>query len=187
MNTSTLHPRPWTLPLAAPDARDVLIRGSILVALAFVLPALTHFLPWGNMGPLLMPLAIPVFLGAFLLPLPWALAAAITLPLASWALTGMPPMLPPVAPMMILEGLATVAVVRALHRVTGDRLPLTLYILVGILANRVLAIAGLTLLFGMSFQASLAGAALGIAGLSLNLIAIPLLVRLFAGRGESSS
>lgn len=173
---------PSVLPLARPSWTDALIRAVALAGLAFLLPALVHLLPWGNLGPVLMPLAIPVFLGAFLLPLPLALGAAVVLPVSSFLISGMPPMAPPILPILVAEGLATVLAVRLLNRSTA--LPLWALVIGGIVANRVVAVVLLMAVLGAGTSAAVAGASLGIVGLSVNLLVLPVLLRFFRDFNE---
>ena len=129
---------------------------------------------------------IPIFLSAFLMPLTWALGMAIALPLASWATTGMPPMTPPIVLFVIAEGLVTVAAVRALYAWKEKTLPLWTYIAAGILANRVVCVLLITTVLPVGMTGALATAAAGLAGLSLNLAVLPLLLNFFQDSGKGS-
>jgi len=79
--------------------RDM-IWGSVWGALALILPFLFH--PFG-LGSHLMPMFAPLLIAALTLDLRVSLTLALTVPLISSFLTGMPPLLPPIALMMILE------------------------------------------------------------------------------------
>ncbi|MDR7486873.1 MAG: hypothetical protein QN187_16285 [Armatimonadota bacterium] len=89
----------WDATRARQRSRQVATGGAAL-ALAVVLPAALH--PFG-LGPVLLPMHLVVLVTAGLAgPVPAALAGALA-PLTSWALTGMPPLSPPVAPLMTIE------------------------------------------------------------------------------------
>lgn len=70
-----------------------LITSAMLIAIGLVLPFVFH-----SMGPqagqIFLPMHIPILVGAFVLPLPFALAVAILTPILSSVLTGMPPLFP---------------------------------------------------------------------------------------------
>lgn len=88
---------------AEPDrlyVRD-LIWGGVWGALAIFLPLLLH--PFG-LGVHLMPMFLPLLIAALTLRLGTSLLLAVLVPLISGATTGMPPLYPPVALLMILEG-----------------------------------------------------------------------------------
>lgn len=84
-------------------------RGIVLFTVGLALPAVVHWIPASvPLGPILMPLMVPVALAAFLLPLRSALAVALLMPFLSMSTTGMPPL--PIAVGLAVEGLAFVAV-----------------------------------------------------------------------------
>ena len=78
-----------------------LIWGGLWGALALFLPLLLH--PFG-LGVHLMPMFLPLLIAACTLRLSTALILAVVIPLLSGAATGMPPLYPPVALLMVLEG-----------------------------------------------------------------------------------
>lgn len=122
-------------------SREVL-RAFILVVVGLLLPAALHAAsPAGfPAGPVFLPLLLPVMLGAFLLPLRSALGVALGLPLLSWATSGMPPMVPPIAIQLILEGAAAVLVAKALlHR---SALSWQAVFIISTMASRGVALAG---------------------------------------------
>lgn len=82
-----------------------LIWGGLWGALALFLPLLLH--PFG-LGVHLMPMFLPLLLAACTLRLSTALILAAGIPFLSGAVTGMPPLYPPVALLMALEGAAMV-------------------------------------------------------------------------------
>ncbi len=93
----------------SPEAHRLHLRdqiwGGLWGALALFLPLLLH--PFG-LGVHLMPMFLPLLIAACTLRFPTALILAAGIPFLSGALTGMPPLYPPVAPLMALEGAAMV-------------------------------------------------------------------------------
>lgn len=81
--------------------RDM-IWGGVWGALALFLPLLFH--PFG-LAALLMPLFLPLLIAGCTLHLRVSLVLALSIPLISSLFTGMPPLYPPVALLMVLEGL----------------------------------------------------------------------------------
>jgi hypothetical protein len=79
-----------------------MIWGGVWGALGLVLPLLLH--PLG-LGSLLMPMFLPLLIAAGTLRLQVSLTLSVAVPLISSLLTGMPPLFPPVAFMMMLEAL----------------------------------------------------------------------------------
>ncbi len=82
-----------------------LIWGGLWGALALFLPLLLHTF---GLGVHLMPMFLPLLIAACTLRISTALILAVFIPLLSGAVTGMPPLFPPVAPLMALEGAAMV-------------------------------------------------------------------------------
>lgn len=78
-----------------------LIWGGLWGALALFLPLLLH--PFG-LGVHLMPMFLPLLIVACTLRLSTALILSVAIPLLSGLATGMPPLYPPVALLMVLEG-----------------------------------------------------------------------------------
>lgn len=79
---------------------QVVSRASALAVLGLLLPTLFHAL---GLGRVFLPMYLPVLVGAFVLPLGWAVALGVLTPLLSALLSGMPPWFPPVALWMALE------------------------------------------------------------------------------------
>jgi len=98
------------------QARDLTL-GGLLGALAIALPLAFHGLGPG-VGPVLLPMYLPILALGLLVRWPTALAVAVTAPLLSSALTGMPPLAPPIAFLMAIE-LAALAVGASLARTAG--------------------------------------------------------------------
>jgi hypothetical protein len=82
--------------------RDM-VWGGVWGALALFLPILFH--PFG-LGSHLMPMFLPLLIAGCTLHLRTSLILAVSIPLISSLFTGMPPLYPPIAILMILEALA---------------------------------------------------------------------------------
>ncbi|NUP91145.1 MAG: hypothetical protein HUU25_15200 [Candidatus Sumerlaeia bacterium] len=175
---------PRRLPLCAGlTIQNELTRFAVLLTLGLALPWLIHLVPvaHSNLGVVLMPLAIPVVLAAFVLPLRSALAVAVGLPAVSVLTSGMPPLWPPIAGQVVVEGLATVAAVHLAlrHGRTGWQGAL----LAGLVANRLVALITALVIAetvtGESTLLATIGVAWGCVGLSVNFLLLPVLIRLF--------
>ena len=62
-----------------------------------------------------MPMFLPVMLGGLLLRWRFALVLAVVTPLASFTITGMPPITPPVLPVMMTELMLISSILSLLH------------------------------------------------------------------------
>jgi hypothetical protein len=93
---------------AGPIDLRAVSRAAVVVALGLIFPLLFHAL---HLGHVFLPMYLPILAGAFLLPVRWAVAAGALTPLISCLVTGMPPLLPPVAVWMAVElaAMATLA------------------------------------------------------------------------------
>lgn len=166
-----------------------LARLALLVAAGVLLPLLVHVS--GVPGPVFLPMHLPVLLAGFLLGPTAGLLLGITAPLASFALTGMPRLNPPILPVMVIE-LAVYGTVAGLGHIFAIRrirpsLPglglLFPLLLAAMLAGRLamgVAIWLLGPLFGWPFQPYpyVVGAIVtGLPGIILQLVVIPPLVR----------
>lgn len=69
-------------------------RAALVTALAVALPPVFHAV---RLGPVFLPMYLPILAGAFFLPARHAALAGLAAPLLSSALTGMPPFYPPIA------------------------------------------------------------------------------------------
>jgi hypothetical protein len=69
-------------------------RAALVTALAVALPPVFHAV---KLGSVFLPMYLPILAGAFFLPARHAALAGLAAPLLSAALTGMPPLYPPVA------------------------------------------------------------------------------------------
>ncbi len=146
-------------------------------AAALLLPVLFHLV---RLGHVFMPMYLPLMsLAFFVRPLPAAVTALLT-PLLSAALTGMPPLFPPVALFMALE-LAAMAGLVALARRRWPNGNEWLVLLPVLLFGRVLYV-GLVYLFALAVELPagfLAGVSLlgGWPGLILMMVVIPPIAR----------
>ncbi|MCL2626693.1 MAG: hypothetical protein FWD46_07770 [Cystobacterineae bacterium] len=91
-------------------------RASALAVMGLLLPPLFHSL---GLGRVFLPMYLPVLVGAFILPLRWAVGVGGLTPLLSALLSGMPPWFPPVALWMALE----LALMAGLAHLLGRKLP----------------------------------------------------------------
>src|SRR4030042_2497669 len=86
---------------------------SLFVALAIIFPMFFHMF---GLGSTFLPMFLPVIVGSMLLTWRFALMLGIISPISSWLLTGMPPIVPPILPIMIAE-LAIVSLTISLLKV----------------------------------------------------------------------
>lgn len=157
-----------------------LLRATVLIGIGFVLPALVHLVSSSvALGPILMPLLLPVALAAFLLPLRSALAVGVILPIGSMLATGMPPL--PVVCELMAEGAALIATVNHLSK---RRLHWLVPYLAGIAASRAVSLIYLASVSGMDLAASSVAASKGIVGLGLIALVLPALFKLFGNTGN---
>jgi len=83
-----------------PELKDVSLAAA-LGAAALALPMVFHA---SGLGSAFLPMFLPLSAAGFLVPLGVSLPLAALVPLVSFALTGMPPLIvPPVGPIMMLE------------------------------------------------------------------------------------
>ena len=160
-------------------------RAALVTAAALALPFAFHAL---GLGRVFLPMFLPILVGAFFLPPGWAAAAGAAAPLLSAALTGMPPLFPPVALWMAGELGLIGALVSALGR-GGRRPALALAAVVGLalVAGRALYL-GLIYLTGRWLELpagllTLASLVTTWPGVLLALVAVPLAVGSLARAG----
>jgi len=79
-----------------------LLLGGLFFALALVLPILFHAL---SLGSAFLPMFYPIVIAGFLLPPAVSLTVGFLSPIISSTLTGMPPLFPPIAIIMMFEGI----------------------------------------------------------------------------------
>ncbi len=158
-----------------PDRLRWMVVNAVMMALGLTLPMVFHAV---GLGSKFLPMLLPLLLNGFLSPLGWAVFTGAATPLVSAVLTGMPPLYPPVAAVMAVEGVVLSAVAGLVYRGSGRRLWPAL--VAAIVCDR-LTSAGLSWmlarLFGLPAGLS-AGAALvqGLPGVALQLVVVPLVL-----------
>ena len=88
-------------------------------ALALVLPVVFHAV---GLGSKFLPLLLPLLLNGFFVPFRWAAATGAAVPLISALATGMPPLYPPVAFVLAIEGAVLGGLASAIYRRCERRL-----------------------------------------------------------------
>jgi len=111
---------------------DYVLAGLFLAA-ALALPIFFHAL---GLGSAFMPMFFPLALAGFLVSAPLAMVVGVSAPLLSALLTGMPPFYPPIAFIMMAEGLLFTGLSRALQNLL--RLPVWAALLFILLLDRLL-------------------------------------------------
>lgn len=102
--------------MKSPELKDVSLAAAFGAA-ALALPIIFHA---AGLGSAFLPMFLPLSAAGFLLPLAVSLPLAILVPLVSFGLTGMPPLLvPPIGPIMMLEMGFLMALNRGLSRGLG--------------------------------------------------------------------
>ena len=119
--------------------RDLLL-GGLFVSLAIVLPILFHAV---GLGSAFLPMFFPIITAGFLVALPVAVTVGFISPLTSALLTGMPPFYPPLAIIMMVEGVVLGGIPAILHQKHSLKVWPTLVIT--ILADRLVLFVGVVL------------------------------------------
>ena len=149
---------------------------ALCIALGLAVPVVFHGL---GLGATFLPMMLPILAAGLLLrPLPAGLVGAVTPPISA-LLTGMPPLMPPVALVMAVEGLVLGVVSSVLYRrlqwnifgaaaaaVLGERLAM---LLLTMALAPLFGLPGRLAAFGMLAQ--------GLPGVGLLVLAVPFLVR----------
>lgn len=155
--------------------RDILL-GGFFMALALVIPILFHAT---GLGSAFFPMFYPVITAGFLLPFRVSVAVGLIAPLVSALLTGMPPLFPPIAFIMAVEGLILTGLPALLFR--RLKWPVVLTTVVTMAADRLLALG---LVWIVSSWLDLPGKVIGLAdlakglpGVALILVIVPFLVK----------
>lgn len=152
-----------------------LVIASLFVALGLLIPILFHAV---GLGSIFLPMFLPMAIAAFLLDWKYAIAVGALTPIISALLTGMPPISPPIAQLMVFEGIALVGITAWGFRCWrgGTLLPLA----AGMLASRAVLLFSVALLapiIGLPPKMSAIVVVLkGAPGVILILIVTPLLV-----------
>lgn len=114
------------------DARDMAL-GGLFGALGIVVPIAFHALGPG-VGPVFLPMYLPILALGLVASVSVSAPVGFITPLLSAALTGMPPLAPPIALLMAFE-LAALAGVAGAAR--AARLPLVVACIAGIVGSRI--------------------------------------------------
>jgi hypothetical protein len=153
-----------------------MIVSALMTALAIILPMAFHAVGLGNK---FLPMLLPLLLNGFLSTWPWAILSALIAPWLSAALTGMPPVYPPIALVMSGEGIVLAGVASILYRATNRRVWPAL--VVAIVLSRV---TGFLLMWTLAVAFHLprtitATATLveGLPGVALQIILTPIILR----------
>ncbi len=153
-----------------------MVLSSAMTALALVLPPAFHA---AGLGSQFLPLLLPLLLNGFLVPVRWAVLAGATAPLLSALMTGMPPIYPPIAIELSVEGSVLSGTAAALY--AGGRRRLWAALIPAVVLGRLTAFAGTWLIArAFALPAALSAGALvvqGLPGVLLQLAVIPIAVR----------
>ena len=86
---------------------------AVFCAFGILFPLLFHFV---GLGSIFLPMFLPLLIVGFLVDLPLAVAVGAMTPLLSSIATGMPPLSPPIAPLMAIEGAVLAGTASVLYR-----------------------------------------------------------------------
>ena len=150
---------------------------ALFAATAVILPQFFHLI---GLGPTFLPMFLPIMIGSFLLTWKFALVLSVLPPLVSFIITGMPPLVPPILPIMIIE-LIFIALVISIISV---HLKKTFWIAlpVAIIIDRLLLlliVSWITPFLGYNhpvFTLALVGS--GLPGIVMQIIVIPLALKM---------
>jgi len=106
------------------QGKDVVL-GGLFLALALVIPMLFHAV---GLGSAFLPMFFPIIAAGFLIAPIISLAVGISSPLISALLTGMPPFFPPIAFIMMIEGIVLAGIPSLLYQKYRLNIHLTLVI-----------------------------------------------------------
>lgn len=121
------------------SGRD-LILGGLFLAMALIIPVLFHAV---GLGSSFLPMFYPIIIAGFLLALPVAVAVGFLAPLASALLTGMAPLFPPIAFIMMLEGVFLAGIPAIVYQ--RQKFPLWLALFITILIDRLVLFGSVVL------------------------------------------
>lgn len=148
----------------------------LFLALCVLVPILFHSF---GLGSAFLPLLFPIALGAFFLPIQYAILVGILGPLISALLTGMPPLAPPIAQVMMAEGAVLGGITAFLNR--RFRLGIFLSLLAGVMLSRGVLLGFFLVLVPIlglpPGPFSVAAVISGFPGVLLQLILIPIIVQ----------
>jgi len=159
----------------------LMVVNGMIMALGLTLPVAFHAV---GMGSKFLPMLLPLLLNGFLSPFGWAVLMGGATPWISSLLTGMPPLYPPVAAVMSLEGMVLAGVARALYVASRRRVwpALCAAIICGRLAGFALSWT-LARQFGLPpVVSSVAALVQGLPGVALQLAVVPLVLTALSKR-----
>ncbi len=157
-----------------------MVTSAAMAALALVLPVAFHAV---GLGSQFLPMLLPLLMNGFLVPLPWAAGTALLVPWISATTTGMPPLYPPVAAIVSVEGAAMAATACLLW---GWRKHVWTALIPAVLAGRVVSFL-CTWLLAEAFHlppafASIAKTVEGLPGVVLQLAVVPAVLHFLSKR-----
>jgi hypothetical protein len=156
-----------------------LVISAAMGALALALPIAFHAV---GLGSRFLPMLLPLLVNGYLSRWSWAAATGLAIPWISAFATGMPPLYPPVAAIMSVEGFVLASVAAATRR-----MPLWVSVPVAVASGRCAALAGAwAAAFWLELPpgfASLAMLVQGLPGVVLQLVVTPLAVAALRRRG----
>lgn len=158
-----------------------MVMSAAMTAMAILLPMAFHA---AGLGSYFLPMLLPLLLNGFLSSLPWAVLAGALAPWISALLTGMPPVYPPVALIMSIEGIVLAGTASLLFRLLNHRIWPAL--LAAIAADRAVSFL-LTWAMASRFGISPKIAAFGtfieaLPGVALQIAVVPLVIRALRNR-----
>lgn len=149
---------------------------ALFMGLGVLIPILFHA---AGLGSMFLPMFLPLAAAGFYLPWGVAMAVGALTPMVSSLATGMPPLSPPIAQLMALEGLALTGVVGGFVRRPG--IPCVVALVAGLAASRAMLVLWVMVvvpLLGLpARETSLAALVQGLPGIVLILAVVPLLVK----------
>jgi hypothetical protein len=160
-----------------------LLLGGLFMALAVVFPVFFHVI---GLGSSFLPMFYPIITAGFLVALPAAAVVGILSPLVSALLTGMPPFYPPIAFIMMAEGLVIASLPAILYRNRRIKLNPWITVILTMMADRLVLLACVPVLSrlldlppGMLTFAALIK---GIPGIIMMIVIIPPLVKIMESK-----
>lgn len=159
-----------------------LVSGGLLLAIGILLPMIFH--SFGMMGPVFLPMHIPVLIGGLILSPYLALVLGIATPIISGVLTGMPPMFPMAVIMAFELGAYGIIASLATRKFKLSSIPSLIISMIGGRIVAGLTVAALVQLFGIKMNpiAFVKGAVItGLPGIIIQIIIIPSLMYALKG------
>jgi len=158
-----------------------MVISAVMAAFGITLPVAFHAV---GLGSKFLPMLLPLLLNGFLSTAPWAMLTGALVPLASGLITGMPPLYPPVAMVMSVEGASMAGTAALIYR--GFRPRIWQGLALAVIVDRC---ASAALMWSIAGKFGLPPAALSIAaflqalpGVALQIIVVPPVVRALSAR-----